>query len=300
VRPGLVVVGHGTRSADGVAEFGAFLDVLRGLAPTLDVAGGFLELASPPLAEAVRGLRSAGHTTLGVVPLVLVGAGHAKGDVPAALARERLRHPGLEFRYGRPLGPDPALLDVLDDRLDAVLDRAERAGTAVVLVGRGSTDPDANADVAKAARLLYEGRGFATVEPAFVSLAEPGVTAALERCRLLGARRVVVLPYFLFAGVLPDRVVEQATAWSAAHPAVDTRVAPLLGPDERIARLALDRYAEALAGDVRMSCDTCVYRVAMPGFEHRVGAPQTPHDHPDDPAHGNGHHHHHDHGHAPV
>jgi sirohydrochlorin cobaltochelatase len=287
-----VVVGHGTRSSEGVAEFGGFLDVVRGIAPTLDVAGGFLELASPPLSDAVRALREAGHTTLGVVPLVLVGAGHAKGDVPAALARERLRHPGLDFRYGRPLGPDPALLDVLDDRLDAVLDRAERPGTAVVLVGRGSTDPDANADVAKTARLLYEGRGFATVETAFVSLAEPAVPAALERCRLLGARRVVVLPYFLFAGVLPDRVVAQARAWASDSSAVDTRVAPLLGPDERIARLTLDRFAEALTGDVRMSCDTCVYRVAMPGFEDRVGAPQTPHDHPDDPAHA---HHHHDH-----
>ncbi|MFL6138135.1 MAG: sirohydrochlorin chelatase [Frankiaceae bacterium] len=293
--PGLVVVGHGTRSDAGVDGFLAFLDVVRGLAPGLAVAGGFIELSSPPLADAVAGLYAAGHRRLGVVPLVLVGAGHAKGDVPAALERERRRHPGVDFAYGRPLGPHPDLLAVLDDRLDAALPRAERPGTAVVLVGRGSTDPDANADVAKTARLLYEGRGLSTVEPAFISLAEPGVPAALERCRLLGARRVVVLPYFLFAGVLPDRVVEQAAAWAAARPEVDVRVAPLLGPDERIARLVLDRYAEALGGDVRMSCDTCIYRVAMPGFEHRVGAPQRPHDHPDDPAHEHRHEHAHHH-----
>jgi sirohydrochlorin cobaltochelatase len=77
VRPGLVVVGHGTRSAAGVAEFHAFLDVVRGLAPDLDVAGGFLELSAPPLTDAVGALRDRGHPTLGVVPLVLVGAGHA-------------------------------------------------------------------------------------------------------------------------------------------------------------------------------------------------------------------------------
>ncbi len=53
-----------------------------------------------------------------------------------------------------------------------------------------------------------------------------------------------------------------------------------------------------------MNCDTCVYRIAMPGFEAKVGAPQRPHHHPDDPthdhgAHGHGGHgHHHDHSHA--
>jgi sirohydrochlorin cobaltochelatase len=268
-----------------VAGFRAFLDVLRGVATGVDVAGGFLELSSPPLADAVAELVGAGHRRLVVVPLVLVGAGHAKGDVPAALARERARHPGLRFAYGRPLGPHPELLAVLDDRLDAVLDRDERPGTAVVLVGRGSTDPDANADVAKTARLFFEGRRLGSVETAFVSLAEPGVPAALERCRLLGARRIVVLPYLLFAGVLPDRVARQAASFAAAHPDLDVRVAPLLGPDERIARLTVDRYVEALTGDVRMSCDTCIYRVPMPGFEERVGAPQRLHHHPDDPAH---------------
>ena len=60
----------------------------------------------------------------------------------------------------------------LTERLDAVLDAAERAASTVVLVGRGSTDPDANAEHVKVARLLWEGSGLAGVEPAFVSLAE--------------------------------------------------------------------------------------------------------------------------------
>ena len=53
--------------------------------------------------------------------------------------------------------------------------------------------------------------------------------AALERCRLLGARRIVVLPYFLFTGVLPDRVVTQTAAWAAAHPGLDVQVAAVMG-----------------------------------------------------------------------
>ena len=197
---------------------------------------------------------------------------------------------GLTFAYGRPLGPHPVLQEILAERIAEVLDPADHPDTAVVLVGRGATDPDANADIAKTARLLYEGRGFATVESSFVSLAEPGVPAALERARLLGASRIVVSPYFLFSGVLPDRVISQSSAWAAQHPGVEVLHAAVLGPDERIALLVLERYAEAITGDVRMSCDTCIYRVAMPGYESKVGAPQLPHDHPDDVV---GHHHHH-------
>ena len=168
----LLLVGHGTRDEAGAAAFGRFVERLRTRVP-VDVAGGFIELSAPPLTDAVAELYAAGHRRVAAVPLVLVAAGHAKGDMPAALNRERERHPGLTYSYGRPLGPHPTLLALLEERLDAVLAPAERADTAVLLVGRGSTDPDANAEVCKAARLLWEGRGLAMVEPAFVSLARP-------------------------------------------------------------------------------------------------------------------------------
>ncbi|MFL6052082.1 MAG: sirohydrochlorin chelatase [Actinoallomurus sp.] len=280
----LLLVGHGTRDESGAEEFGRFVERMRGRVP-VDVSGGFIELSPPPLTDAVAELYDAGHRRFAAVPMVLVAAGHGKGDIPGALTRERARRPGLSYAYGRPLGPHPKLLDLLDERLSAVLDPAERADTAVLLVGRGSTDPDANAEVHKVARLLWEGRGLGMVEPAFVSLARPGVPEGLERCRRLGARRVVVLPYFLFPGVLPDRVAAQAGAYEG----VEVRCADVIGDCDSLADLVAERYEEALAGDIRMNCDTCVYRIAMPGFEDRVGAPQRPHHHPDDPAHG--HHH---------
>ncbi|RLK26106.1 sirohydrochlorin cobaltochelatase [Micromonospora sp. M71_S20] len=295
----LVIVGHGTRSAAGVEQFVAFVErVRRRAAGTLgDVEGGFIELSRPPLTDAVGALVDRGHRALVALPLVLTAAGHGKGDIPAALARERERHPGLSYVYGRPLGPHPLLHTALEQRVDAALAGDDRAGTWVALIGRGSTDPDANAEVAKVARLLWEGRGYAGVEPGFVSLAEPSVPAVLDRLRRLGARRIVVAPYFLFAGVLPDRIVAQSAAFAAAHPELDVRVADLIGDCDALADLVLERHAEARRGDIRMNCDTCAYRVLMPGFADKVGRPQTPHDHPDDPVGGHGHHHGHDHHH---
>jgi sirohydrochlorin cobaltochelatase len=291
--PPLLLVGHGTRSAEGAAEFGRLIervrDRSRGRIARVD--GGFIELSGPPLADVVSGM--APTSPAGVkpggdpweivaVPLVLTAAGHGKGDIPAALAREQVRHPGLSCRYGRPLGPHPALLTVLEARIDAALAGAPRHGTHVVLVGRGSTDPDGNAEVAKVARLLWEGRGYDGVELCFVSLAEPSVPAALERARRLGASRIAVAPYFLFRGVLPDRIVTQAREYAAAHPGLDMRTAAVLGDCDELADLVLERYGEALAGDIRMNCDTCAYRVALPGFADKVGRPQTPHFHPGD------------------
>ncbi|MBQ1020575.1 uroporphyrinogen-III C-methyltransferase [Micromonospora sp. D93] len=289
---GLVIVGHGTRSAAGVEQFAALVERVHGRGDIGDVEGGFIELSRPPLTDAVGALVARGHRALVALPLVLTGAGHGKGDIPAAMAREQRRHSGLSYRYGRPLGPHPLLHEALEQRIDAALAGADRAGTWVALIGRGSTDPDANAEVAKVARLLWEGRGYAGVEPGFISLAQPSVPEVLERLRRLGARRIVVAPYFLFAGVLPDRIVAQSAEFAAAHPDLDVRVAEVIGDCDALADLVLERYAEALGGDIRMNCDTCAYRVLMPGFADKVGRPQRPHDHPDDPV---GHHHHHDH-----
>ncbi|MGA2825302.1 MAG: sirohydrochlorin chelatase [Streptosporangiaceae bacterium] len=288
MRPALLIAGHGTRDPEGVTGFTALTKRVGGLAEAggepLDVAGGFIELSAPPLRDAVSGLVDQGHRSLVAVPLMLSAAGHSKGDVPAALARETARHPGLTVRYGRPLGPHPVLLTLLAERISAAArDLAEPY--AVLVVGRGSTDPDANADVCKDARMLWEGRSYEFTETAFVSLARPSVAEGLERCRRLGARAIVVARYFLFPGVLPDRVAAQAAEYAPAHPGLNIRCADVLGDCDEIAGLVAERYREALDGDIRMNCDMCQYRVALPGLAHRVGAPQHPHDHPHDHPH---------------
>jgi sirohydrochlorin cobaltochelatase len=284
--PPLLLAAHGTRDEAGVAAFGALAERVGRLAAPdgVRVAGGFIELSSPPIRAAVAALtRDRDASRIVAVPLMLSAAGHAKGDIPAALAREQARHPSLAWRYGRALGPHPALIELLAARI-ATAGAGDPGATAVLVVGRGSTDPDANADMVKTARLLWEGRRFPLAETAFVSLARPDVTEGLERCRLLGARRIVVARYFLFPGVLPDRVGEQAARYQGEHPELDIRCTEVLGDCAEMAGLVYERYQEALSGDIRMNCDMCVYRVAMPGFAHRVGEPQHPHDHPHDHA----------------
>lgn len=267
-QPALFIVGHGTRDATGVAEFHRFVDVVRAEARHLHVRGGFIELAEPDLDTAIDELVERGATSVVAVPLVLLGAGHMKNDGPAALERGRARHPDIDFTYGRHLDIHPDVLAVAERRIRDAIGPDDAAGWAVALVSRGSSDPDANADLYKVARLLWDSRGVEMVEPAFVSLASPSVADALDRCRRLGATKVAVVPYFLFTGVLVDRIGDQAREWAAAHPEVEVRVGRHLGAEPAIAGLVVERYREALDGETRMNCDCCVYRVALPGYEH--------------------------------
>ena len=226
---------------------------------------------------------------------MLLAAGHAKDDIPATLVREKMAHPQLTFRYGRALGIRPELLSLMDERISAAVPPEEREETAVLVVGRGSSDPDANSDLAKVSRMFYEGRPYPVVEPAYISMTSPSVPEGLDRCRKLGAKRVVVFSYFLFTGVLEERIRERCAAFAAENSEVAVDYAGYFGPHERVADLLLDRHEEALSGDIRMNCDVCVHRVALPGFEEKVGAVATPHYHPDEPGHSHDHHGHHHH-----
>jgi sirohydrochlorin cobaltochelatase len=291
-RPALLVVGHGSRDPRGAREFHDLVDLVRRRNPSLAVEGGFIELSRPPISECVDRLAGSSAKNVAAVPLMLLAAGHAKDDIPAILVREKMNHPGMSFRYGRALGIRPELLELMDERISAVVSVREKEDTAVLVVGRGSSDPDANSDLAKMARLFYEGRPYPAVESAYVSMTPPDVATALDRCRKLGAKRIVVFSYFLFTGILEERIRRQSEAFAEAAPDVEVRYAGYFGPDQRVADLLVERYTEAIEGDIRMNCDVCVHRVALPGFEVKVGAPATPHYHPDESGHHeHGHHH---------
>ncbi len=284
--PALLVVGHGSRDADGVEEFWTLARHVREAAGELDVDFGFIELTQPSADDAIDALVARGLRDVVSVPLVLLAAGHLKNDGPATLARARARHPGVRFRLARDLGIDPVVLDVAEERIRTAIGDDDPAHVGVLLVGRGSSDPDATSDLFKLGRLLADGRGLGLVEPAFVQVTQPDVPAALERLRRLGARTIVVMPLFLFTGVLVPRVLRQAQEWAADHPEVEVRGAAHLGPDRRLARLVLERHREAVTGDVRMNCDLCVYRVRLPSYEEKVGLPIALTPHGDGPARG--------------
>ena len=270
----LLGVAHGSRDEGSQQVVRDLLVMAAAQRPGLRAEAAYVDNASPSVRLAIAGLVEEGERDITVVPLLLGAASHSKTDVAASVQAARFAHPGVLLRYGRPLGPHPVIVDVLARRLA----EAGVADLPVVLVAGGSLDPDANAGVAATARLLWEGRGFPSVDIAFVSTTGPSVVEALSRLRAQGVRRAALSRYFLGPGYLPRRAEELA-----AEVDLEVVVSEPLGPSEGLASLVLGRFDEARAGDIRMNCDACLYRVAYPGLELSVGAPQVPHTHPDDP-----------------
>ena len=269
----ILLAGHGSRrekSNEQVCDLAAALEERLGL----PVDAAFLELAAPAIPEAIAGLAGA-VSEITVVHLSLFAASHVKNDVPLAVEQARAEHPDVTINNGAHLGVHPAILDLLDDRAAAVEEdlgvSRETDDVAVALCGRGSSDPDANADVHKLARLLYEGRAFDRVEATFVGVTEPLLDETLHGVAKHRPDAAVVLPYMLGDGVLTGRIREGAAAFDADYPYVDAAAGDPLGTDSRLLDVLADRWQEARTGSVEMSCDTCKYKVELDGYEEDVG-----------------------------
>ena len=307
---GVMVCGHGSRDVGAVEEFGRLVHGLAARLPQVPVESGFLEFARPVLREGLDRLRERGVDQVLAVPGMLFAAGHVKNDVPSVLNQYAAEH-GIRIGFGRDLGIDPKLLRAARDRIEAALattsDEVPRADTLLAVIGRGTSDPDANGNVCKLARMLWEGMGFGWAEVGFSGVAQPRVDGVLERASRLGFRRIVVFPYFLFTGVLVRRIYAQTDEVAARHPEIEIVKAGYLNDHPLVVETFLDRINGIRSGDVNMNCLLCKYRAQVIGYEAAVGAPQEGHHHhvegigtdADHHHHHHHKHHHHDHGHHP-
>ncbi|MGH8900644.1 MAG: sirohydrochlorin chelatase [Egibacteraceae bacterium] len=271
-QPALLLVAHGTRDPRGAEEMDALAALLRDRLGG-PVAHAWLEdFAEPHVDVVVSALVAKGVERIVSLPLLTLGAGHAKTDVPTLVAEARAAHPGIAITHGRVLGLHPALFALAQARVDAVSPRKSRRDEVLVVAASGSSDPDANADLAKAARFLAEVTGHRWVEHCFAGVTWPSPEAVLRRVAAAGARRAVIFSWSLLAGLLEQRVAG-AAAQAAVALALEVVEAGRFGPDPLLADAVVDRYQEALQGDVRMNCDLCAYRVPLPGLEARIAAP---------------------------
>ena len=281
--PAVLLIGHGTRRAAGVAEFRVLADQLQQALPDRTCLAGFLELVEPDLPAALEQLRQQGFRRITALPALLLAAGHVKNDIPAILNAFQIEHPEMSITFGADLGVHPNLLHVARERIEsAELEFGpdyDRRDTLLLVIGRGGSDPDANSNVSKITRMLWEGMGFGWAETAYTAVAAPLMADALERTHRLGFQRLVVFPYLLFTGRLVKQVRATVATHQERHPEVPAVVAPYLNAHPLVVKTFLERLTEAEAGEARMNCQFCPYRTPIVGREDWQGMPQTGHDH---------------------
>lgn len=224
----LVLTAHGSRDPRSAASARAVADRVARLRPGLDVRLAFCELNSPSLLDVLSDCRDAV-----VTPLLLANAYHARVDIPGQIAQS-----GVDVVEADVLGEDPRLISVLRQRVTdlGVSRHDDRVGVLVAAIG--SSDAVANARTRRVATHLLAGTSWAGATTAFVTRPEPSLAEAAGRLRRQGARRIIVAPWFLAPGRLPDLVRSFADY-------AGMELAKPLGAHRLVAETVLDRFDEA-------------------------------------------------------
>ena len=256
----LLLLAHGSRDAEARAEYVRIHEALAARLAPRPVVFSVLEFpddeALPSIREGWRRCLAAGAEQIEALPFFLFPAGHVREDLPAELRAARASVGWARLDMLPPLGPADEILDTLagraDDALAAVAspDESDARPTALIVVGAGTSDPDANGDLCKASRLLWERfpDRYAMVETAWISLTRPSVPDVIERCRRLGAERIVVAPYFLNTGVLLKRIDARLAEAREKFPELVIVRAAHFGLHPRLLSLLAGRALAALDG----------------------------------------------------
>lgn len=204
----VLYIGHGSRVPQGAQEALEFIE--RGKdgieAPIQEIC--FLELVEPDILTGIKRCVNRGATSISVVPILLLTAMHAKKDIPDELEKAQQLYPHIHLKYGRPFGVHPKITESLLDRvLEQVPEPEEES--MVLLVGRGSSDPDVKRDLSQIAAHLGQLHPFRRVDISFMYGARPKLAEGLRIAADTGLKQIFVVPYLLFSGIVMNEIVDE-------------------------------------------------------------------------------------------
>lgn len=273
---GILICGHGSRDPEGVRGFKELVALLKERYPDYMVDYGFLEFSHPVYAAAVERMYLAGVREILAIPAILFAGAHAKNDIPYEMNTLQSQYEGLTIRLGRHIGITPSILKLARKLIVEAGATGDLSDTCLLVVGRGTSDPDANADVAKMTRMLWEGMGFGFATTAYIGVTKPLLQEALPLVNVLPFRRVIAVPVFLFTGVLLKKIYGQLDEYRAQ---TDKEIlyTPGFECDELLLETIDERIKEVETGRPEMNCQLCKYRTQIIGFEQEVGKEQVGH-----------------------
>lgn len=323
---GVLICGHGSRAKIAEEEFSLLAKGLKARHPTLKVDYGFLEYSAPNIHTALDNLLAQGVTTIHAVPGMLFAATHAKNDIPSVLTTYQKKHPQLTIKYGQELGLHQEMILAFQQRILGALNLSdipktgELYDTMLVVVGRGTSVVDANADAAKLTRIVAENIGFGWSETVYSGVTYPSVGRGLEMALKLGYKKIVVAPYFLFGGRLIDRIYSYVDKVAQENSDVEFLKADYLRAQEHVINTFELRINETLNQALNQgSGEGGTTKDLMADFQQRLARGEVDvhhhhaeykpenenenenvHEHEQNHSHGHTHSHSHGHSHAPY
>ena len=317
---GILICGHGSRAKIAEEEFSLLAKGLRARHPSLKVEYGFLEYSAPNIHMALDSLLEQGVKKIYAVPGMLFAATHAQNDIPSVLTTYMEKHPGLTIEYGQELGLHDEMIAAFQARILEALGKdhvhdGDLYDTMLVVVGRGTSVSQANAEAAKLTRIVCENMGFGWSETVYSGVTFPSVGRGLEMAVKLGFKKIVVAPYFLFGGKLIDRIYAYTDKVAAENPDIEFLKAGYLKDQAHVINTFSQRIEETIVGpkpalSLMQSFKERLARGEVDIHHHHAefqpdgSEKEHSHDHSHDHSHGHshshGHGHSHGHSHAPY
>lgn len=239
----VLYIGHGSRVKAGVQEAISFIERSKSYidVPIQEIC--FLELATPCISDGITNCIARGATKIAIVPILLLTAHHAKKDIPLEIEANKIKYPHIEFTYGKTFGIHLKIIDSLYDRIieqEASIDKT----CSVLLVGRGSSDQAVKRDLTQIARLLSEKYAIKQVDVCFLYGSRPKFNTALQELKRTNIKRIFIIPYLLFSGILMNDIEKEIMEQSTEDQAFI--LCKNLGYHKNIQKVLLERVQELL------------------------------------------------------
>ncbi|RDE33719.1 sirohydrochlorin chelatase [Parageobacillus thermoglucosidasius] len=212
----ILYVCHGSRVAKARAEATAFVERCKAKIDVPIQELCFIELAVPDIATGIDICVQKGATRIIVLPILLLSAGHAKHDIPEAIRQAARRHPHVDIVLGKPFGVHQTMIDIVADRIKEQTVPLDHE-SMVLLIGRGSSDPDTKRDMAAIARLLQENINVPRVDTCFLAAARPTLEDGLYEASRSSYQKIFVVPYLLFTGILMKTIEKKLRSLSSTN-----------------------------------------------------------------------------------
>lgn len=243
MKQAILYVGHGSRVKKAQQEAAAFLEGCKAhiSVPVQEIS--FLELQEPTIETGFEACVKQGATHIAVVPLLLLTAAHAKHDIPEEIARAASRYPSVRISYGKPIGIDEEIVKAVYHRMKDIGVPYENA--RVVLIGRGSSDPDVKRDVTGIANLLQEIIPVKEVIPCFLTACGPNYKEVFSELKKDDGITTFIVPYLLFTGMLMNEIEREVQKLKAHNPNV--YLSSYIGFHPHVKNAFLNRVRETAA-----------------------------------------------------
>ena len=228
-----IILSHGSHDQNGLIEFKKAFQVFESIADQPVLTYGFLELIQPTISDALTYVTHFPITTIILIQSFLLNANHTKNDIPKILKNFSQHHPKYHLKISKPLSANLQILELIKASITTVEQSSKtsisRENTLVILVGRGTSDPLANAWSLEVAQHLQNILKFKQIAVSFATSVEPKLQTVLKQADSSRTQRIIIVPLLLWSGTVYSRILESIHQGQAQKADIEWLVTPPLG-----------------------------------------------------------------------